>query len=144
MTIESLASFSAVAVALVTMGGLVVSYMRKSSREAERFARLELKVETMWDFLMRRGKAEAVRSGMATLNSPIIFTQEAMGWMPELEDELHAINVRLGGASDAQLALEIEKTLGDRILKEICIPRGIMMGACIQLAVAIAKNEPRQ
>lgn len=132
----------AAGVAMLTAIGSTLYLLFQMSTK---YAKLELKVDTMWEFLMRRGKAEAVRSGMAQLNSPIVFNAESMTWMdpfkPELQRFYAAFLKENPKPTDMQLSFEIEKTFGDRILKEICIPKGIMLGACLQLAIAVAKNE---
>jgi len=50
----------------------------RSERNAERIARIEVKVDTLWDFQMRRAVAEAVSKGVATINSPLKVTGHAM------------------------------------------------------------------
>lgn len=136
MTPEALAAYVALGVAIASGVYQFVLFSTK-------FARLTLQVETMWSFLVRRGQAEAVRSGIATLNSPIVMGEEAKGWMAHMASELRELRIKLGTKiNDEQLAFEIEKVFGERILKEVCIPHGLMLGACLQIAVAVAKEEP--
>jgi hypothetical protein len=40
--------------------------------------------------------------------------------------------------TDAELAMEIERRFGDRILNEVCIPHGLYMGACLLIAIQAA------
>lgn len=135
MTPEAIAAY-------VTLAVAVASGVYQFVMISVRFAKLELKVDTMWSFLVRRGQAEAVRTGIATLNSPIIVNEEAKEWMRHMGPELRAIRAGLvPDISDDKLAFVIEGKLGDRILKEVCIPKGLMLGACLQIAVAVAKEE---
>jgi hypothetical protein len=49
------------------VGGVVIWLWRTSKY----LARLELKINTLWDFQLRRGAVEALEKGIATMNSPI-------------------------------------------------------------------------
>lgn len=136
MTPEALSAY-------VALGVAVVSAIYQFVLFSTKFARLSLQVETMWSFLVRRGQAEAVRTGIATLNSPIVMGEEAKTWIAHMAPELRELRIKLGPKiTDDQLAFEIEKAYGERILKEVCIPHGLMLGACLQIAVAVAKEEP--
>jgi len=108
-----------------------------------KFSRMEVRVETMWDFLMRRAVSEAIQKGIATLNSPVEISNDAKLWMKELSNELRRFYQRIGRQlSDRELALEIERRYGDQILKQVCIPNGLFQGVCLLIAVAVAKEEP--
>lgn len=136
MSPEALSAYLAFGVAILSGLYQIILFSTK-------FARLQLQVDTLWSFLVRRGQAEAVRTGIATLNSPIVMGEEAKGWMVHMAPELRELRIKLGTKiNDEQLAFEIEKVFGERILKEVCIPHGLMLGACLQIAVAVAKEEP--
>jgi len=107
-----------------------------------KFAKLELKVDTMWDFQMRRNQAEAVHRGVATMNSPIVVNDEARQWVEPIVAPMRAFYAKIGRKmTDSELALEIERRYGERILTEICIPRGISAGACLLIALQAVKGE---
>ena len=55
-------------VAIFTAVGGVVIWLWRTSKY---LARLELKINTLWDFQLRRGAVEALEKGIATMNSPI-------------------------------------------------------------------------
>ncbi len=98
--------------------------------------RLELKVDTLWEFMMRRARSEAIKEGVAKRNSPIEVTQEAKNWMRPLIVPIREFYAKLGRhLSEAQLAYEIERQFGDRIVEEVCIPHGLSMGACLLIAI---------
>ena len=107
----------------------------------KRMGQIELKVDTLWDFQLRRGISEAVQKGAATVNSPVTITDEARKWMSSLAVELRAFYRTLGRTlSDRDLAIEIERRFGERLVKEVCIPRGIFEAACLVIAVHVAKE----
>lgn len=106
-----------------------------------RVAKLELKVDTMWSFQMKRAVSETISSGVATMNSPLCFTDTAMAYLDPIKDDLVKMwKKRDNKHSDADMLLEIERRFGDELLTSVCIPRGVSHGACLLLALAIAKG----
>jgi hypothetical protein len=101
---------------------------------------IQTKVDTMWAFQMRRAVSEIASSGVGTVNSPITFTQDARSAMNPLKDELIAFNAGIEKKSDAEALLEIERVFGDRLLKLVCLPCGLSHGACLLLALAVARQ----
>lgn len=119
----------------------VLSLMGLTYVGAWRLAKIELKVDTMWDFLMRRAQSEAVQKGLATMNSPMMVKDDALSIMAPLAVRLRGFyESMLVKPDDTHLALLIEAEMGDDILRDICIPHGLLMGACLPLAVAVAKS----
>ena len=120
--------------------------VERSERNAERIARIEVKVDTLWDFQMRRAVAEAVTKGVASVNSPVKVNGHAMKWAACLADELQSFYARAGShLCDRDLYIELERQFGDRILMNVCIPKGISHGACLLIAAAVARDgEPNR
>jgi hypothetical protein len=117
------------------------SVIRTSIKAASRFSRIEDRVQIMWDFLFRRAIAEAVDKGIARMNSPVTVNDVAKSWMKDFKTDLQALYRSLGPAiSDADLALEIERKFGERIVREVCIPQGLHSGECLVVAIAVAKE----
>ena len=104
-------------------------------------ASIQVKVDTMWLFTLRRGTGEAVMQGFATINSPIVFTVEAGEIINPMICTLQMLYHDLAPINDDDLAVEIEQAFGEQLLKDICIPNKMSMGACLVLAVAAAKGE---
>ncbi len=101
----------------------------------------ETKLNVVWGFLMNRAIGEAVQKNIATFNSPVIISEEAKRWMSGIADQLRDFYVRLGRRmTEWELALEIERVYGDRILKEVCIPNNLSQGACLLIAVEVSKE----
>jgi len=106
-----------------------------------RFGALELKVDTMWGFQMRRSMTEVVTSGVGTLNSPLLIRDEVM-------QSLNPIKQRLmdwydgyeGRGSDASVLLGIEQAFGNELMSRVCLPCKLSYGACLIIALAVAKQ----
>lgn len=110
---------------------------------AQTIATLQVKVDTMWDFTLRRAKSEAVMTGLANINSPIRFTQKAVELIAPFEERLRKLYVDLGGEkrTDAELAIEIERQLGQELLTQVSVPHNIYLGAVLLIAIAAAKGD---
>ena len=66
---------------IMAASALIISIMTIATvlyNSATRMAKLEVKVDTMWAFQMRRGAAEAVTNSIATINSPLNFHADAL------------------------------------------------------------------
>jgi hypothetical protein len=101
---------------------------------------LQVKVDTMWEFTLRRGISEAVKSGLAHVNSPVMVTQAALEMMEPLHNDLKALLPALVFKPDVDIAVVIEKNLGEKILHDICLPHGLYIGACLFIAVEYVKK----
>lgn len=104
------------------------------------FYELKQNVITLSDFIFRRGIAEAVINGSAKMNSPVVVTEEAKSLFADLKPDLKKLAQANANASDSELGFLIERKWGDFILKKICIPRGMTQGACLLIAVSVAKE----
>ena len=110
---------------------------------SERLARAEVKVDTLWEFQLRRGQVEAVEKGIARMNSPLEFSAESKSWFAFLSRRLWDLYRGDGrGLSDADLAAEIERRFGEEITREVCLPRNLSAGVCLNLALEVAKEAP--
>jgi len=109
-----------------------------------KLATLQVKVDTMWEFTLRRAKAEAVHLGLATLNSPLVVHPRAKEIFGEILNDLRDAYKQLGpSVTDEEMALKFEQLFGDRLLKEVCIPCGMHMGACLVLAIQVLRDEDK-
>lgn len=130
----NLSAVAAAATVTLTIGGLLYQI-------TTRLARLELKVDTMWDFVMRRALAEGVAKGIGTLNSPFLLVDEAKVWFEPLRDDLHKFYRERGfRLSDKEMFQAIEREFGARLLVDICIPHKLYAGACVLAAIEVAKE----
>lgn len=107
----------------------------------QKINRLEPKVDTIWEFAMRRGAVEAIQRGIATMNSPVVISEEAKTWMQTLAAPLReAYETEWKDLPDTDLAMEIERRFGDQIVRQVCLPHGISNGVCLLIACAVAKG----
>lgn len=108
----------------------------------QRLADAEHRIDALWDFILRRGAAEAIQKGVATMNSPVRVIDDARKWLHGMADELRHYYVQTGHLlSPARLASEIASRWGKRLFTEVCIPHGIGEGACLLIAIAVARGD---
>jgi hypothetical protein len=141
---SEIAQTTTLVTAICSLIGLVAASVHGATRVATieaRIAGIDVKVDTMWAFQMRRALSEAVSSGLASVNSPIVFTPEAIASLDPIRDELLAFWKTVPeGTSDAAALLLIEARFGEDLLRLVCIPCGLSHGACLLLAMTIAKG----
>jgi hypothetical protein len=137
--LNSVAVFLSLCVAAVS---LRLAFRRSQRLDERELAEIRVKVDTMWNFLLRRGVAEGVNNGLLTMNSPVRLTPESARIMEVLGPELRAFREKdCPNADEKTLAIAIEEKFGDRLLKEVCIPNNITYGVCLLIATAVAKGE---
>jgi hypothetical protein len=110
-----------------------------------KLGQIEVKVDTMWEFQMRRGESELVTRGFGRKKSPLVVSKEAMdlynnGIAPELQKFYKELPHK-NKITDNDLALKIENKFGERILTEVAIPNKLNLGGCLLIAVAVAKSK---
>lgn len=109
-----------------------------------KIATMELKVDTIWTFLLKRGVAETVQGGFATMNSPLLINERGLSAMKPLIPDLKLFAKTLKRKmSDGEIMMTIERKFGERLFKEVCIPNNMHLGACLVVALAIVK-QPNQ
>jgi hypothetical protein len=96
--------------------------------------------KTLSEFLFRRGTAEAVIQGRASMNSPIKITEEARDLYKDLAPDLRKLAQANAAISDAELAMLIERKWGEFIMKYICIPNKMTSMECLFIAVEVARG----
>lgn len=131
---------------LVSIFTLVCSGIGFLWLSASRIARLEVKVDTIWDYIIKKAMTDALSKGVATQNSPITVPEEVRKWVAASIDndlyralrELYKEHKKL---SDNNLALKIQEKLGAQIAKEMCIPNdNLNYDSCLFIALELAKN----
>jgi hypothetical protein len=107
----------------------------------KRLGKLEMKIDTIWDFLMRRAMNEMVSKGLGRMNSPMVATEESKEFFSGMASELKAFyKIKGRKMKEKELLLAIEKKFGERILKEVCIPHNLTCGSCLHIAKEIAQE----
>ena len=95
---------------------------------ATRLAKMEVKVDTLWAFQMRRGVAEALQTQLATMDSPMIFHEKAIKALEPLRDSLVEFAASRKNEPPLDLAIDIERQFGSELLMQFCIPLGARSG----------------
>lgn len=128
---------AALIASIISLIGLAVTAIKG----AIELGAIKTKVDTMWAFQMRRAMSEVVERGIGTINSPIVFTEQAYLAMEPIKAELLAFwTVVVQPISDPDALLLIEATFGARLLHMVCVPCALSHGACLILALSIAKQ----
>jgi hypothetical protein len=108
---------------------------------SSRFGALETKVNTMWEFQMRRAVSEAIANKVGTQNSPLTITTKAQAFLDPIKDELRTYWKFYGHKlTEFDAMLQLEQMFGDRLLNLICLPCGLSHGACLVVALSVAKG----
>ena len=129
-----------VGISLTTAAGLVVFIFNTATK----FGALQLKVDTMWAFQIRRAMSEVVQTGLGEMNSPLVFTPEAYASLAPIKPQLIRFFDSLPDSirsDDAESLLAIERAYGDELLLRTCVPHKLTHGACLLMALAIAKRQ---
>jgi hypothetical protein len=123
------------AAALTSIGAIVVSIVKLSFKQGA----LELKVDTMWAFQMRRAVSEVVQTNVGTLNSPLKITADAKQRLTPIKKELETCwSTSWNKLHLCDVLMEIERLFGHRLLTLICVPCQMSHGACLIVALAVA------
>lgn len=113
------------------------------SEQRERFAKLEVKVDTLWTFLLRRAEVEATTARLADRNSPLTALESSLVMFKHLAPALREFyKTQCVGLSNVDLALRLEQRFGREITDTICTPNGFTVGGCLIIAVAVATGNP--
>jgi hypothetical protein len=141
-------SAEAIAGGFMAFGGAIITWLGylQTQLESIKIALAETRLEnrTLWDFQLRRGALEAIGTGVATKNSPLTVRDEYFAVSRKLGEPLRAFFLKLGRPSMAnnELAFQIERHFGGEIVDKVCIPYGLSYGACLIIAIAVAKGDP--
>lgn len=108
-----------------------------------KYARLELKTNTMWDFIMAGAKVEARLKGVIQANSPMRLSREVAHQFGELGRQIRKwyIENNLKRRSDSELSLLLVTKFGDALVEQVCLPLTINMGAALMAAVQLCREE---
>ena len=141
-------AFHFVSLAIAAIGG-IFSLIATIFWFGKRFAAVEFKVDTLWDFIMRRGLVAALNKGLVTMNSPITVPASSLQIYAGMIEDLQRWYVNVGKEIERKSASEqdkernmfaaVEHYFGDRIVKEICIPHRMDVGECVVTALAICR-----
>ena len=119
----------------------VLLFLDRVTDESNRLDRLEERVTTIWEYLLRRAGGEAVQKGLGTMNSPLKINEEAREMFKDFVVPLRLLYKELGSKlSPIDFSLEVERRFGEEFLYKICIPHNITQGSCVLIASQIARE----
>lgn len=143
LTAEQIGIAAAFASSVVAIADSRRQAFNATAEHRERFAKLEVKVDTLWTFLLRRAEVEATTSRLADRNSPLQALDSGIALFAALAPQLQSFYRTEGtGLSNADLALQIEQRFGRQITDTICTPNSLTFGGCLIVAVAVATGNP--
>jgi hypothetical protein len=107
-----------------------------------KLGRIELQVDTIWEFLMRRAISEAMQKELIVSNSPVIPTVIAIEVFSVIVPKLKKFYKTKGkGLSNKELFRATEVEFGDVFVNDICPKLKITAGACVATAMVLMKEE---
>jgi hypothetical protein len=106
-----------------------------------RLARIELKANTAWEFLVRRAFGEAVNDEIVKTKSEFHLADDARGLYGPIALDLEKFWKDEGhGLAPVPLFIAVEQRWGEWLLHNICIPRKLSQGACVIGAIEFMKE----
>lgn len=122
------------------LGGFTIIMMR--------IGEMKIKVDTMWEHLLRKALADGINKGVLAMNSPVTVTPKATEVFkanPNLTATLQKYYAEKGHKlNEIELFMDIDTLFGDRIMKEISIDFGMHYGASLRAAMEIAKQGAKE
>ncbi len=119
----------------VAIVGLVSAIAAGFTKIIYRIGALELKINTVWDFLMRRGQVELVNMGWGTKHSPVKLTVTVFDSILPLISDIITFYAKLKkdkpSITDRDIFIAIEQHFGEQLIERICIPMHVQLGACV-------------
>jgi hypothetical protein len=108
----------------------------------EKFGQLQLKVDTMWDVLMKGAIVAARRTGVLQENSPVRLNPEVAKHFGELGYRIKAFYAQMALAhlTDSEVVLILARTFGDEIMERVGTDLLPNFGAALIAALQLCKE----
>jgi hypothetical protein len=101
-----------------------------------------VKVDTLWSFVIDRGRLEARDKGYMEKNSPLILTEAGIKAVEPIMPvivEFCQTHPGIGEMEEDELASTLVKYFEQKLLDEVCEPSHIYLGACIVMLIEALK-----
>ncbi len=132
------------------VGIVYLALRRVDGKQDSEIKVLGFQTRTLWEFIMRRALAEALK-GVVDMNSPIVINESARSKFSRIEAPLKKWYIAEGmkldrnpdstSMSDVRdLYIQTEHQFGDRLLMEVCNPHHMSFGECIWGAIALMRE----
>jgi hypothetical protein len=98
-------------------------------------------VSELWTYLRSRALAESFAKGLISSRGlSIVLSHNVKDWYATMSPDLVSWYSDKHDMSDDELFIDCHKTFGKRLTREICEPYGVFDGACVALAILVAKD----
>lgn len=106
-----------------------------------KIAKIEVKVDTMWSFQLRRGIIETEQMGLGKSRSPLKLNEVAYQLMEPLTPALKSFYEEIGGETLGlvDLAVAIEQKFGQTLVEKVCRVANVSQGSCLVLAIGMLR-----
>jgi hypothetical protein len=110
--------------------------------KAATITELAVKVNTIWDFTIRRGYAIGESKGVLRTDSPITITEVARKAFKVIENDLHCWYLEEGFKYEHErdFIVALEKKFGARLTEEVCRLNEWTSAECLLAAAVVAKE----
>ena len=108
----------------------------------EPLAGVLVKVDTLWSFVIDRGRLEARDRGFMEKNSPLILTDAGIRAVEPIMPVVTEFCLSHPGIADMtedQLASTLVQYFEKKLIEEVCEPSNIYLGACIVMLIEALK-----
>ena len=104
---------------------------------------MSVKLDTLWDKDMRRDKGDGVDKGYARWNSPYIVDEKVRPWFadPLVVDLKEFYASKGSGLGQRDLEVQVSRVFGERLLRDIGLPRQVTEGFAVQAAIQIMRED---
>jgi hypothetical protein len=122
--------------------GTAVAVVGAVWRMAWKIATTDTKVNTLWDYHIRRAVVAGLNNDTLLVNSPIRPTPKGEEWFKDISKDLHAwyVSGNYSKVDDRSLFVAIEKDFGRRITHEVAVPHNLHPGEAVAIAVALCRS----
>jgi hypothetical protein len=108
----------------------------------EPLAGVLVKVDTLWSFVIDRGRLEARDRGYMEKNSPLVLTDAGMRAVEPIMPvvtEFCLSHPGINAMSEDELASTLVQYFEKKLIEEVCEPSNIYLGACIVMLIEALK-----
>jgi hypothetical protein len=107
-----------------------------------RLGRYELKVDTLWKYVVEAALVDSRQRGVVVSNSPVKVSSEVNGHFGELGERIKQYYTHhLSGLSDNEIVWQIYLNFDREIVEKVCLPYGLNLGQALIAALHICKGE---
>jgi len=127
----------------VALIGLALNAIATIYAVLVRIARVELKTDTMWDFLLKGALVEAQQKGIVKAHSPIRPSRDVIQQFGELGRQIRKwyVENNLKKKTNSELSLLLVTKYGTELVEQVCLPYDLNLGAALIAAVQFCREE---